>query len=94
MIIIYDNNDSDNDDDDNDNSDNNENDDDNNDDNLPVDSPHKGTIMLSFDVTFVESKNNSKVSGDLRRHVPHVTSLLCDIFTQHHYICIVESSYE
>ena len=65
-----------------DNSNNNDNDDkdnnnDNNDDDnmIPVDSPHKGPIMLSFDVTFVESKNNSRVSGDLRRHVPHVTSL-------------------
>ena len=41
-------------DDDNDNNSNN-----NNDDDLPVDSPHKGAIMLSFDVTFVESKNTS-----------------------------------
>ena len=44
-------------DDNNDNNSNNDNDDD-----LPVDSPHKGAIMLSFDVTFVESKNNSRVS--------------------------------
>ena len=93
MMIIYDNKDSDNDDDKN-KSDNDENDDDNSDYNLPVDSPHKGTIMLSFDVSFVESKNNSQVSGDLRRHVPHVMSLWCDIFIQHHRICIVESSYE
>ena len=35
------------------NNDNNSNN--NNDDDLPVDSPHKGAIMLSFDVTFVES---------------------------------------
>ena len=98
MTIIIENNndnnlynkDSDNDDDNN----NNENDDDNGDNNLPVDSPHKGTIMLSFDVSFVESKNNSQVFGDLRHHVPHVTSLWCDIFTQYHHICIVESSYE
>ena len=57
-------------------------------------SQHKGSIMLSFDVTFVESKNNSRVSGDLRCHVPHVTSLWCDIFAQHRHICVVESSYE
>ena len=61
---------------------------------LPVDSPHKGSIMLSFDVTFNESKTNSRVSGDLRCHVPHVTSLQCDILAQHRHICIVESSYE
>ena len=62
---------------------NNDNDNDENNDDynkLPVDSQHKGSIMLSFDVTFVESKNNSRVSGDLRCHVPHVTSLWCDIF--------------
>ena len=90
LIIENDNNDSDN------NSDNDDNDNDNNDDNykIPVDSPHKGPIMLSFDVTFVESKNNSRVSGDLRHHVPHITSLRCDIFTQHRHICIVVSSYE
>ena len=35
---------------------------------IPVDSPHKRPIMLSFDVTFVESKSNSRVSGDLRRN--------------------------
>ena len=74
-------------------SDNDENDDDN-DNKLPVDSQHKGSIMLSFDDTFVESKNNSRDSGDLRCHVPHVTSLWCDIFAQHRHICIVESSYE
>ena len=50
-------------------SDNDENDDNNK---TPVDSPHKGSIMLRFDVTFVESKNNWRVSGDLGRHVPHV----------------------
>ena len=61
---------------------------------IPVDSPHKGLIMLGYDVTVVESKNNSRVSGDLRRHVPHWTSLWCDIFTQHRPICIVVSSYE
>ena len=71
---------------------NNDSDDDNN--KIPVDSSHKGPIMLSFDVTFVESKNNSRVSGDLRHHVPHVTSLWCDIFTQHLHICIDVSSYE
>ena len=91
MIIEYDNNDNDN------NSDNDykNNNNDNNDDNkIPVDSPHKRPIMLSFDVTFVEFKNSSRVSGDLRRHVPHVTSLWCDIFIQHRHICIVVSSYE
>ena len=77
---------------DNDDKDNSDNNDDNN--KIPVDSPHKGPIMLSFDVTFVESKKNSRASGDLRRHVPHVTSLWCDIFTQHRHICIVVSSYE
>ena len=87
MMIIEDDNNSDNDDKDN----NNDNNDDNN--KIPVDSPHKGPIMLSFGVTFVESKNNSRVSGDLRRNVLHVTSLWCDIFTQHRHICIV-SSYE
>ena len=70
MIIENDNNDSDN------NSDNDDKDNNNDDNNkIPVDSPHKGPIMLRFDVTFVESKNNSRVSGDLRRHVSHVTSL-------------------
>ena len=63
-------------------------------DDLPVDSPPKGPIMLSLDVTFVKSRNNSRVSGDLRFHVPHITSLWCDIFMQHCHICIVESSYE
>ena len=58
----------------------NANDNDENNDKLPVDSQHKGSIMLSFDVPFVESKNNSRVSGDLRCHMPHVTSLWCDIF--------------
>ena len=42
---------------------------------IPVDYPNKGPIMLTFDITLVESKNNSRVSGDSRRHVPHVTSL-------------------
>ena len=51
---------------------NNDNDDNNT---ITVDFPSQRPIMLSFDVTFVESKNNSRVSGDLRRHVPHVTSL-------------------
>ena len=97
-----DDNDDDNNDDDN-NSDNHENnDDDNNDHNnndnddnkLPVDSLHKRSIMLRFDVTCVESENNSRVSGNLGRHVAHVTSLWCDIFTQHRHICIVEISYE
>ena len=76
------------------NDDNNDNNSNNNNDDLPVDSPHKGAIMLSFDVTFVESENNSRVSGDLRRHAPHVSSLWCDIFMQHRHICIFESSYE
>ena len=80
---------------DSDNDENNDNDDNNKNDNkLPMGPPHKGPIILSFDVTIVESKNNSRVSGDLRCHVPHVTSLWCDIFTQHRHICIVESSYE
>ena len=92
MIIENDNNDGDN-ESDNDNKDNNS--DNNGDDNkIPVDSHYKGPIMLSFDVTFVESKNNSQGSGDLRCHVPHVTSLWCDIFTQHRHICIFVSSYE
>ena len=53
----------------NNNKDDNNNDIDNN--KLPVDSPYKGTIMLSLDdATFVKSKNNSRVFGDLRRHVP------------------------
>ena len=68
MIIENDNNDSDNNSDNDDknnntsdNDENNENDDDNK---IPVDSPNKGPIMLSFDVNFVESKNCSRVSGD------------------------------
>ena len=77
-----------------DNDDNNNNADNGDNDKLSVLSPHKGPIMLSFDVTFVESKNNSRVSSDLSRHVPHVTSLWCDVFTQHRHICIVESGYE
>ena len=88
MMIENDNNDSDNDNKDN----NNDNDDDNN--KIPVDSSHKGPIMLSFDVNFVESKNNSRISDDLKRHVTHVTSLWCDIFTQQRHICIVVSRYE
>ena len=56
-----------------DNDGNNDNDDNNK---IPVASPLiKGPIILRFHVTFVESKNSSRVSGDLRRHVPHVTSL-------------------
>ena len=53
-IIDNDNNDSDNDDKNNNTSDNDENNEDNN--KIPVDSPHNGPIMLSFDVTFVEYK--------------------------------------
>ena len=103
IIIENDNNDSDNNSDDDgnnngsgndENNDTDDNDNNNNDYKLPVDSPHKGPIMLSFGVTFVESKNNSRASGDLRRHVPHVTSLWCDIFTQHRHICIVENGYQ
>ena len=45
-------NDENNENDDNDNNNNNNN----NNNNLPLDSRHKGPIMLSFDVTFVESK--------------------------------------
>ena len=78
----------------NNDSDDDENNDKGDDNKLPVDSPHKGQMMLCFDVTFVESENNSRVSGDLRHHVPHLTSLWCDIFTPHRHICIVESSYE
>ena len=92
MIIENDNSDSDNNSDNDDKDNNIGNNDDN--DKIPVDSPQKGPIMLSFDFTFVESKNNSRVSGDLRRHVPHVTSLWCDIFTQHRHIGIVVSSYK
>ena len=62
MIIIDDKN--------NDISVNDENNDNNN--KVPTDSPHKGPIMLSFDATFVECENNSRVSSDLRRHVPHI----------------------
>ena len=93
VIIENDNSDNDSDNDNNYNSDNVENND-SDDNKLQVNSPHKGPIMLSFVVIFVESVNNSRVSSDLRRHVPHVTSLWYDIFTQHHHICIVESSYE
>ena len=70
MTIIEnnDNNDSDNttdnDDKNNNTSDNDENNDNDDDNKIPVDSPHTGPIMLSFDVTFVESKNNSRVSGE------------------------------
>ena len=92
MITENDDNDSDNNSDNDDKDNNNDNNDDYN--KIQVDSPHKGPIMLSFDVTFVQSKNNRRVSGDLRRHVPHVTSLWCDIFTQHRHICIFVSSYE
>ena len=100
IVIENDNNDSDSnsDNDDNNNTttsyndENNDNDD--NDNTLQVVSPHKGSIMLSLDDTFVESINNSRISGDLGRHVPHVASLWYDIFTQHRHICIVESSYE
>ena len=54
--MIMGDNETDNDDDNNNTSDNDENND--NDDNhkIPVDSPHKGPIMPSFDVTFIESK--------------------------------------
>ena len=94
MLIENDNNDSDNNSDNDDENNNTSDDDDNkdNDDNskIPVDSPHKVPIMLGFDVTFVESKNNSRVSGDLRRHVPHVTSLWCDVFTQHRHVSSCE----
>ena len=97
---ISDNNENNNDDDDDsdDDSDDGDNDNDNNDDDVgdndnennadkfSVESPHKGPTMLSFDVTFFECKNNSRVFGDWRRHFPHVRSLWCDIFTQH---CVV-----
>ena len=89
-----DNNSDDDDDDEDEDEDDENNDNDNDDDKLPVDSPHKGPIMLSFDVTLVVSKNNSWFYGDLRRHVPQVTSLWCDVFTQHRHICIIISSNE
>ena len=54
MIIENDNNDSDNNSDDDDKDNNNDNNNDYN--KIPVDSPPKGPIMLSFDVNFVESK--------------------------------------
>ena len=95
MIIKNANNNSDSDNDNNNNSDNCENNDNDDNDNnqLPVDSPHKGPIKLNFDFTFVRTENNSRVSDDF--HMPHVTSLWCDIFTQHrHHVCIVESSHE
>ena len=53
MIIENENNDSDNNSDNDDTDNTNDNNDDNN--KIPVDSHHKGLIMLSFDVTFVES---------------------------------------
>ena len=57
MIIENDNNDSDNNSDNDDENKNTSDDDENNDnDKIPVDSPHKGPMMLSFDVTFIESK--------------------------------------
>ena len=84
MIIENDNNDSDN------NSDHDDKDNNNDNNKIPVDSPHNGPIMLSFDVTFVESKNNGRVSGDLRRHVPHVDV----IYLRNTVICIIVSSYE
>ena len=65
-IIENDNKDSDNNsdtDDRNNNASDNDENNDNDNNKIPVDSPHKGPIMLNFDVTFVESKNNSRVSG-------------------------------
>ena len=59
MIVIENNNDNNSDDDNSDDDENNDNNDDSNDNKLPADSPHKGPTMLSFDVTFVESKNKS-----------------------------------
>ena len=58
IIIESDDNGSDNDSDSNNNNNNNSDNDENNDNDnkLWVDSPHKGPIMLSFDVTLVESK--------------------------------------
>ena len=54
--MIMGDNDGDNDDENNNTSDDDEKNDyyDNN--KIPVDSPHKGPMMLSFDVTFIESK--------------------------------------
>ena len=41
--------------------------------NLPVDSPHKGTVMrsvcVSFDVRTIRCWTNSRVVGDLIRHI-------------------------
>ena len=57
ILIENDNNDSDNNsdnDDKNDTSDNDENNDNDDNNKIPVDSHHKGPIMLNFDITFVE----------------------------------------
>ena len=81
LIIENDNNDSDNnsdnDDENNNTSDNDENNDNDDSNKIPVDSPHKGPIKLSFDVTFIESKTRVEfpVIWDVIRHVPHVTSI-------------------
>ena len=55
MIIENDNNGSDNDDKNNDTGDYDENNDNGDNNKIPVDSPRKGPIMLSFNVTFLES---------------------------------------
>ena len=43
------------------------------------DFPHKGRVMQSFTISFVDSLNNSlknsRATGDLRHHGAHVTSL-------------------
>ena len=67
IIIKNDNSDNDSDNDNNNyNSDNFKNND-SDDNKLQVNSPHKGPIMLSFVVIFVESVNISRVSSDLRQ---------------------------
>ena len=41
-----------------------------------TDSPHKGPVMRSFDVSFsVSGCSHNPVAGDMRRHDAHVTSL-------------------
>ena len=38
-------------------------------------------MIIENDGSDRESKNSSRVSADLRRHVSHVMLLWCDIFT-------------
>ena len=54
-----------------------------------MDSPHKGPIMLSFDVTFVYSKTT--LEFPVIWDAMSFTQRHCDvIFTQHRHICIVK----